>query len=86
MEDRVTRLLLEHARNVPEQRPFPPALSLRQDLAIESLSLVAVALRLGDELEVDVIDSGIELGDVKTVGDLLTIARGLARRAGEARV
>jgi acyl carrier protein len=86
MEDRVTRLLLEHARNVPGERPLSPALSLRQDLAIESLSLVAVALRLGDELDVDVVESGIELGDVKTVGDLLTVARGLARRAGEARV
>jgi len=83
MEDRITRLLLEHAQNVPPERPFPPELSLRRDLAVESLSLVAVTLRLGEELDVDVVESGIELGGLDTVGDLVLVARGLARRAEE---
>jgi len=81
LETLVTELLLEHAQNVPPQRPFPRALSIRKDLAVESLSLVAVTLRLGEELNVDVLDANIEMGGLDTVGDLLTIARELAQRA-----
>jgi hypothetical protein len=83
VETLVTELLLEHAQNVPSQRPFPRALSIRKDLAVESLSLVAVTLRLGEELNVDVLEAGIELGGLDTVGDLVTIARGLAQRASQ---
>jgi len=78
MEDRVTRLLLDHAQTSPAERPLPSALSLRKDLAVESLSLVAITLRLGEELGVDVLESGIELGGIETVGDLITIAHQLA--------
>ena len=81
METLVTELLLEHAQNVPPQRPFPKSLSIRKDLAVESLSLVAVTLRLGDELNVDVTEAGIDLGGLNTVGDLVTVAHGLAQRA-----
>lgn len=81
MEERITRLLLEHAQNVPAERPFPPDLSIRKDLAVESLSLVAVTLALGEELNVDIVESGIELGGLDTVGDLVVVARGLAQRA-----
>ena len=77
VEDRITRLLLEHAQNVPDTRPFPLGLSIRKDLAVESLSLVSVALKLGDELGVDVIEAGVELGTLETVGDLVAIARRL---------
>ncbi len=78
MEERITRLLLDYAQNVPEERPFPPGLSIRKDLAVESLSLVSVTVMLGDELGVDVLEAGIELGTLETVGDLVGIARGLA--------
>ncbi len=81
VETLVTELLLEHAQNVPSQRPFPGALSIRKDLAVESLSLVAVTLRLGEELNVDVLEAGIDFGGLDTVGDLVTIARGLVQRA-----
>ena len=77
VEDRITRLLLEHAQNVPGTRPFPLGLSIRKDLAVESLSLVSVAVKLGDELGVDVIEAGVELGTLETVGDLVAIARRL---------
>jgi hypothetical protein len=81
MEDRITRLLLDHAHNAPRARPLPLHLSIRKDLAVESLSLVAVALALGDELEVDVLSAGVELGSLDTVGDLLNMAHRLASRA-----
>ena len=73
-EARVERLVLEYAQSVPARRPLEAGLSLRDDLAIESLSLVSLAVRLGDELGVDVVDMGLELGDVKTLGDLVKVA------------
>jgi acyl carrier protein len=84
MEERVTRLLLEHAQNVPEERPLPLGLSIRRDLAVESLSLVSVTITLGDELGVDVIDAGIELGNLETVGDLVGLGHGLVSRLAPA--
>jgi acyl carrier protein len=73
-EARVERLVLEYAQSVPPRRPLEAGLSLRDDLAIESLSLVSLALRLGDELGVDVVELELELGDVKTLGDLVKVA------------
>jgi acyl carrier protein len=78
MDDRITRLLLEHAQNAPLARPLPRELSIRKDLAVESLSLVAVTLALGDELAVDVVESGLELGTIDTVGDLVDVAQRLS--------
>jgi len=42
---------------------------------------VAVTLALGEELQIDVVEAGIELGGLDTVGDLVVIGRGLAQRA-----
>ena len=78
IEETIAKLLLEYAQNSLPQ-PVPPELSLRDDLAIESLSLVSVVLRLGEELGVDVVDSGIEVGGLVTVGDLISLARSLVR-------
>ena len=81
LEARVERLVLEYAQSVPPQRPLQSGLSLRSDLAIESLSLVSLALRLGGELGVDIVEEGVELGRLSTVGDLLDVARTLTQQA-----
>jgi len=79
LEARVERLVIEYAQSLPATRPLDPRLSLRNDLVIESLSLVSLTLRLGDELGVDVVELGFELGEVKTLGDLVGMARTLSR-------
>jgi acyl carrier protein len=73
-EAQVERLVREYSDSVPQGRPLTAQMSLRDDLAIESLSLVSLAVRLGTELGVDVADVGLELGDVKTLGDLVRVA------------
>ena len=78
-EARVERLVLEYAQSVPTGRPLDTKLSLRDDLAIESLSLVSLTLRIGDEMGVDVMEVGLELGNLRTVGDLVRIAHSLER-------
>ena len=77
----VERLVLEYAQSLPAARPLEARLSLVTDLAIESLSLVSLALRLGGELGVDIVDAGLELGDLKTYGDLVNIAQALKQQS-----
>jgi acyl carrier protein len=81
LEACVERLVLEYAQSVPTERPLQARLSLRNDLAIESLSLVSLALRLGGELGVDIVEEGVELGKLSTLGDLLDVARTLKEQA-----
>jgi acyl carrier protein len=78
-EARVERLVTEYAISVPAARPLDPGLSLRDDLAIESLTLVSLTLRLADELGVSVDDLDLELGEVKTIKDLVRVAHTFAR-------
>lgn len=78
-EARVERLVSEYAAQLPAERPLDARLSLRDDLAIESLSLVSLTLRLADELGVDVVALDVELGEVKTLGDLVRVAQTLSR-------
>jgi acyl carrier protein len=79
IEERIHRLVLEYAQRVPAHHALDPRLSLRGDLEIESLSLVSVAIRLGEEFGVDLTESGIDLGRLETVGDLVAMGHELAR-------
>ncbi len=76
-EARVERLVLEYAQKVPEVQPLDANLSLQDDLAIESLSLVSLALRLGTEFGLDIVELDVDLGRLKTFGDVVNMARTL---------
>lgn len=83
VEDRITRLVLEYAQVVPEERPLRPGLSLRQDLEIESLSLVSVVISLGEEFDADLAELGMDLSGLKTIGDLMALGQKLMRSQGQ---
>jgi acyl carrier protein len=70
--DRVCALVLQYAQTTPDL-PMSPSLSLRRDLSIDSLSLVSLTLRIGDEVGVDLIEAGVDLGRLDTVGDLVAL-------------
>ena len=76
---RVERLVRKYARTVPGGAPLALDLSLREQLGIESLALVSLMVRLGDELGVDVVEAGVQVGVAKTVGDLVKIADSLSQ-------
>ena len=80
MEELVEGLILTYAMSTPTL-PLSPSLSLRRDLSIDSLSLVSLTLRLGDELHVDLVALGLDLGRLDTVGDLVELARTLQPHA-----
>jgi acyl carrier protein len=75
---RVERLVRQYAQNPPPEGSVGAAVSLREQLGIESLALVSLVVRLGDELGVDVVESGVEIGTAKTVGDLVRITEALS--------
>ena len=77
-EETIAKLLTEYAQaQVPATLPLNQALSLRGDLEIDSLALVSLTIRLGEEFNVDVVETGIEFGQLQTVGDLMEVARKL---------
>jgi acyl carrier protein len=57
--------------------PLDLSLSIREDLAIDSLTFVSIILRLEDALKVDLLESGIELHTISTIGDLVRAGQSL---------
>ena len=58
----ITDLVLEYALHAPAERPLKPELSLRDEIGLDSFSLVSVMLRLGEELKVDLAEESAKLG------------------------
>jgi acyl carrier protein len=83
LERWVEGLIAEYAQRAPVGS-LRPDLSLRDDLAIESLSLVSLVVRLGDSLGVDAADDNLALGELVTVGDVVSLARRFETRAHDA--
>jgi len=85
MSERVARLLLPHAQAGCSDTSLSPRLSIRDELAIESLALVSVLVDLGAELEIDISESAIELSQIQTVGDLIGLGDELLAAKNELR-
>jgi acyl carrier protein len=81
---RVAALVLEYSHS-PPTGPLDPKASLRNDLGVDSLSLVSVAVALGDELGVDLVEWGADLGKLVTLEDLTSLAHALARASPSSR-
>ena len=52
-----------------------PDMSLQKDLAMDSLGLLAFAVRLGEEFEFDLNQFADRIGDTRTVNDLIATAK-----------
>jgi acyl carrier protein len=76
LDERIAMLALEYAQ-VPAVMPLAATMSLRRDLGIDSLSMVSLILRLGDEVEADLLERDIDLARLDTVGDLVALGRKL---------
>jgi acyl carrier protein len=84
LDARVAALVLEYSHS-PPAGPLDPKASLRNDLGVDSLSLVSVAVALGEELGVDLVEWGADLGKLVRLEDLLALAHALARASPSTR-
>lgn len=84
VETKVTALVLEYSQS-PPAGPLAPGASLRNDLGIDSLSLVSLTVALGDELGIDLVEWGAELGKLETLADLIALGHALARASPSSR-
>ncbi len=75
IEDTVSSALIDYVQDVPKNGFFEPHRSLRDDLGIESLTLVSIILRIADELGMDPMSFSGELTPPATVGDLLALGK-----------
>jgi len=79
VESKITDLVLEYALHAPTDRPLRPEFSLRDEIGLDSFSLVSLMLRLGEEFNVDLADEsarlGIDLGSIATFGDLVKLGQ-----------
>jgi acyl carrier protein len=76
LEDRIGEILADYSDSA-KKGPLDLSLSLRDDLAIDSLSFVSIVLRLEDAFAVDLVEKGFQLHTMKTIGDLVELGRSL---------
>jgi acyl carrier protein len=85
VDSKITGLVQEYALNAPAERVLTPELSLRDELGLDSFSLVSLMLRLGEEFNVDFAEEsarlGINLEQIATFGDLLRLGRAFSEAA-----
>jgi len=77
IEECMNEIVKEFAQIPMCTNPLKHTLSLRNDLGIESLSLISVILRLGEALQIDIGESGLQLHSVETFADLLALGKSL---------
>ena len=75
--NRVSEILLEYAQADTSKLSIVPSLSIRNDLAIDSLSLVSIVIKIGDACGVDVVEAGLDLTSLLTVEELVSLATAL---------
>jgi acyl carrier protein len=85
LASRISAILLEYAENPTLPSPLEAALSLKNDLGIDSYSLISIVIRLGDELGVDAVGANLELHRLETVGNLFELGTELERLARDAK-
>ncbi len=78
VDARIAALVLEYSQS-PPAGPLDPQSSLRKDLGVDSLSLVSVAVALGDQFGIDLVEWGADLSKLETVADLFALGHALAR-------
>ena len=76
--DRLENVLADYAPVMPTNRPLAGGLSLRQDLGLDSLALVSILVRFGDDFGIDMADQEFDFAGIETVSDLHHLLQQLA--------
>jgi acyl carrier protein len=83
VDARVVALVREYSTS-PRPGPLDPKASLRTDLGVDSLSLVSVAVALGDDFGIDLVEWGADLSKLVTLADLVALGHSLQRASTKA--
>lgn len=77
IETTVVKLLREALPARSAKMEILPEMSLQRDLAMDSLALVAFAVRLGEEFGIDLNQFADRIGDTRTVNDVIVTAKSI---------
>jgi acyl carrier protein len=77
----VLQLLREALPSRSAKMEIRPEMSLQRDLGIDSMALVAFAVRLGDEFGIDLNQFADAIGDTRTVDDVLVTVKRLVEQS-----
>jgi len=77
IETAVIKLLREALPARSAKMEILPEMSLQRDLAMDSLALVAFAVRLGEEFGIDLNQFADRIGDTRTVNDVIVTAKSI---------
>jgi acyl carrier protein len=76
-EQRILQLIREVLPWQSAKKELRPEMSLQRDLGIDSLSKVALAVRFEEEFSIDLAKLADQIGEIRTVSDVLIVARRL---------
>ena len=74
ISDRVLKVLREVIPSKLAKKELRPEMSLRNDLRIDSLAMAAFVFMMEEEFELNFADLAPNVGEVRTVGDVLDLA------------
>jgi acyl carrier protein len=80
IETTVIKLLREALPARSAKMEILPEMSLQRDLAMDSLALVAFAVRLGEEFGIDLNQFADRIGDTRTVNDVIVTAKSIVEQ------
>jgi acyl carrier protein len=81
IETTVIKLLREALPARSAKMEILPEMSLQRDLAMDSLALVAFAVRLGEEFGIDLNQFADRIGDTRTVNDVIVTAKSIIEQS-----
>ena len=81
IEMTVIKLLREALPARSAKMEILPEMSLQRDLAMDSLALVAFAVRLGEEFGIDLNQFADRIGDTRTVNDVIVTAKSIIEQS-----
>ena len=81
IETAILKLLREALPARSAKMEILPEMSLQKDLAMDSLALVAFAVRLGEEFDIDLMQFADRIGETRTVNDVIVMAKSIIEQS-----
>jgi acyl carrier protein len=86
-EQKVLSIIAEALPSKRDQSTLAPGTRLQRDLGLDSIRILGLMFRLGEAFKVDIVsmDLRVDVGSLRTVGDVLDLGRNILGRTNGAR-